>query len=77
MIFITNSVPYIVVALFLYLWFGSKKTDTLENQHIALHALFAAIIDPIFEFMFWLYAKAAAPFPLLRRYSSKRLNEHN
>jgi undecaprenyl-diphosphatase len=44
MVFITNSVPYVVIALFVYLWFGSKEQHMrAENQYTALQALFAAI----------------------------------
>lgn len=43
MIFLSNSVPYVVVILLLYLWFIETKQTGIKIRYTALYAIFSSI----------------------------------
>jgi undecaprenyl-diphosphatase len=44
MIVLTNSVPYITVAMILFLWFNRKGEEGIERQYTALYIVFSALL---------------------------------
>lgn len=44
MLAITNSVPYVAVALLLFLWFSGNNKNNLEKRYTAIYAAFSTII---------------------------------
>ena len=44
MIFLSNSVPYVVVLLLLYLWFIGNKQKGIQLRYTALYAVFSSVI---------------------------------
>ncbi|MGG0657101.1 undecaprenyl-diphosphatase [Rummeliibacillus pycnus] len=44
MIFLSNSVPYVVVLLLLFLWFIGNKQKGIEIRYTALYAVFSSAI---------------------------------
>lgn len=44
MVTMSNSVPYVVVAIMLYLWFIGNKQQGIEKRYTALYAVFSSII---------------------------------
>ncbi len=44
MLLVTNSVPYVAIAILLFLWFSSKKKHILERRRTALYAAFSSLM---------------------------------
>ncbi|WP_242220897.1 undecaprenyl-diphosphatase [Bacillus cereus group sp. BfR-BA-01380] len=44
MIFITNSVPYVVIAFMLFLWFTANKEKRAEKQYTAMYIVFSCLL---------------------------------
>ncbi|MGG0277669.1 undecaprenyl-diphosphatase [Bacillus rhizoplanae] len=44
MIFITNSVPYVVIAFMLFLWFTANKEKRAEKQYTAIYIVFSCLL---------------------------------
>ena len=44
MVNMSNSVPYVAVALMLYLWFIGNKQKGIEKRYTALYAVFSSVI---------------------------------
>ena len=40
MLVVTNSVPYVAIAILLFLWFSGKKKQILERRRTAIYASF-------------------------------------
>ncbi|MFJ8456183.1 undecaprenyl-diphosphatase [Bacillus paramycoides] len=57
MIFITNSVPYVVIAFMLFLWFTANKEKREEKQYTAIYAVFSCFlglaINAIIHFVYY------------------------
>jgi len=44
MIFITDSVPYVVIVFMLFLWFTANKEKRVENQYTAIYIVFTCLL---------------------------------
>lgn len=44
MLVITNSVPYVAIAILLFLWFSGKKKQTLDRRRTAIYAAFSSLM---------------------------------
>ncbi|MGE7945569.1 undecaprenyl-diphosphatase [Lysinibacillus sp. NPDC093688] len=44
MIFITDSVPYVVIVFMLFLWFTANKEKRVEKQYTALYIVFTCLL---------------------------------
>ncbi|KOS60192.1 undecaprenyl-diphosphatase [Lysinibacillus agricola] len=44
MIFITNSVPYVVIVFMLFLWFTGNKEKRVEKQYTAIYIVFTCLL---------------------------------
>jgi len=44
MIFITNSVPYVVIVFMLFLWFTGNKDKRAEKQYTAIYIVFTCLL---------------------------------
>lgn len=61
MLAITNSVPYVAVALLLFLWFSGNK-DNLEKRYTAIYAAFSSLIALFINSMIHLVYYHPRPF---------------
>jgi undecaprenyl-diphosphatase len=54
---ITHSVPYVAIALMIFLWFNGKKDQVLKKRYTALYAFFSSLtalfINAIIHFVYY------------------------
>lgn len=62
MITMSNSVPYVVVALLLYLWFIGNKQQGIQKRYTALYAFFSSMIALFINAMIHLFYYHPRPF---------------
>lgn len=62
MIFITDSVPYVVIAFMLFLWFTANKEKRTEKQYTAFYIVFTVILGLSLNALIHLFYYHARPF---------------
>lgn len=62
MIFITNSVPYIVIAFILFLWFTTNKEKRAEKQYTAIYIVFSCLLGLSINAILHLFYYHPRPF---------------
>ncbi|SNS91343.1 Undecaprenyl-diphosphatase [Bacillus sp. OK838] len=62
MIFITNSVPYVVIALMLFLWFIANKEKRAEKQYTAIYAVLSCLLGLLINAILHLVYYHPRPF---------------
>ncbi|MCL1699415.1 undecaprenyl-diphosphatase [Lysinibacillus sp. Bpr_S20] len=62
MIFITDSVPYVVIVFMLFLWFTANKEKRTEKQYTAFYIVFTVILGLGLNALIHLFYYHARPF---------------
>ena len=62
MIFLSNSVPYVIVLLLLYLWFIGNKQKGIEMRYTTLYAVFSTAIALFINVIIHLFYDHPRPF---------------
>ncbi len=62
MIFITDSVPYVVIVFMLFLWFTANKEKRTEKQYTAFYIVFTVILGLGLNALIHLFSYHPRPF---------------
>lgn len=62
MLGVTNSVPYVAVAILLFLWFSGKKKQVLPRRRTAIYAAFSTLTALLINSIIHLVYYHARPF---------------
>ncbi|WP_129730458.1 undecaprenyl-diphosphatase [Ectobacillus funiculus] len=62
MIFITNSVPYVAIALMLFLWFIGNQEKRVEKQYTAVYTVFSCLLGLSINAVLHLFYYHPRPF---------------